>query len=284
MPVTEEAPVSGAALASWVAERLDTGQSAVPRSSLRFAFYGRVSTEDHQDPETSRGWQLLNAQALTSGHGRIVVEFFDVGHSRVLPWTRRPDAAALATALAHPNRGFDVIVIGSSERAFYGQQFASMAPLFAHYGISVWLPELGGEVDPEIAAHGELMVLLGIIAKREVVRARMRGADLDDHPGSRPGPLPRRPTALRIPARRRRAPPQPGLGPPRRPRPTPGHRPDARPRRHLDVPTAPRRPQHGPHHPRTQRHEDPPARPPPTANATRIGPPRHGRSPRCTPC
>ena len=24
----------------------------------RFAFYGRVSTEDQQDPESSKGWQL----------------------------------------------------------------------------------------------------------------------------------------------------------------------------------------------------------------------------------
>ncbi|MGA4538960.1 recombinase family protein [Uniformispora flossi] len=123
---------------------------------------------------TSKGWQLFNAQALTSGHGRIVAEFFDIGHTRVLPWTRRPDAAALVAALADPDRGFDAIVIGSSERAFYGQQFANMAPLFAHYGVPVWLPELGGEVDPEITAHDELMALLGIISKREVVRARMR--------------------------------------------------------------------------------------------------------------
>jgi hypothetical protein len=25
---------------------------------IKFAFYGRVSTEDQQDPESSRGWQL----------------------------------------------------------------------------------------------------------------------------------------------------------------------------------------------------------------------------------
>lgn len=58
--------------------------SAAP-AGLRFVFYGRVSTEDHQDPATSKGWQLLNAEALTSGHGRIVAEFFGVGHIRVLP-------------------------------------------------------------------------------------------------------------------------------------------------------------------------------------------------------
>jgi DNA invertase Pin-like site-specific DNA recombinase len=61
---------------------------------LRFAFYGRVSTEDHQDPATSQAWQLLRAQAVTSGYGRIVAEFFDIGHSRTLPWARRPETSA----------------------------------------------------------------------------------------------------------------------------------------------------------------------------------------------
>jgi hypothetical protein len=40
------------------------GSSSPELPGLRFAFYGRVSTEDHQDPATSRSWQLLRAQAL----------------------------------------------------------------------------------------------------------------------------------------------------------------------------------------------------------------------------
>ncbi|MGO4748944.1 recombinase family protein, partial [Streptomyces sp. 2MCAF27] len=137
-------------------------------------FYGRVSTEDHQDPATSRAWQLLRAQALASGHGRIVAEFFDIGHSRTVPWARRPEAAALLAAMADPHRGFDAVVIGSSERAFYGHQFATMAPLFEHYGVEVWVPELGGAVDPQIGGQEELMILLGILSKREIARARIR--------------------------------------------------------------------------------------------------------------
>ena len=53
---------------------------------LRFAFYGRVSTEDWQDPVTSRARQRDQAAALVAGHGRIVAEFFDTGYSRTLPW------------------------------------------------------------------------------------------------------------------------------------------------------------------------------------------------------
>jgi DNA invertase Pin-like site-specific DNA recombinase len=43
---------------------------------MRFAFYGRVSTEDQQDPEASRNWQLTRAQALIERHGPVVAEFF----------------------------------------------------------------------------------------------------------------------------------------------------------------------------------------------------------------
>ena len=130
-------------LASW-AEGL--GQSRVSvrcHGCLRFAFYGRVSTEDWQDPVTSRAWQLQQAVMLTAGCGPIVAEFFDSGESRALAWARRPQAAALVAQLADPDRGWDAIVIGEYERAFYGNQYASMAPLFEHYGIGLWMPEVG---------------------------------------------------------------------------------------------------------------------------------------------
>ncbi|MGW3571508.1 recombinase family protein [Streptomyces sp. NPDC000941] len=150
------------------------GSSSPELPGLRFAFYGRVSTEDHQDPATSRSWQLLRAQALACGHERIVAEFFDIGRSRTVPWARRPEAAAFLAAMADPGRGFDAVIIGSSERAFYGHQFATMAPLFEHYGVEVWVPELGGAVDPQIGGQEELMILLGILSKREIARARIR--------------------------------------------------------------------------------------------------------------
>ncbi|WP_280702885.1 recombinase family protein [Kitasatospora sp. GP82] len=170
----ESDPRSGA-LAMWARERAGLAHTNTSeKAGLRFAFYGRVSTEDHQDPATSRAWQLLRAESLVSGHGRIVAEFFDVGHSRSLPWARRPEAAQLPAAMADPDRGFDAIVIGSSERAFHGNQFTVMAPLFEHYGVAVWIPELGGAADPAIARHEELMVLLGILAKREITRTRIR--------------------------------------------------------------------------------------------------------------
>jgi hypothetical protein len=102
---------------------------------LRFVFYGRVSTEDWQDPVTSRAWQREQAAALVRGHGVIVAEFFDVGQSRTVAWGRRPEAAALVAQLADPGRGGEANVVGEYERAFYGSQYAAMAPLF---GTASW--------------------------------------------------------------------------------------------------------------------------------------------------
>jgi site-specific DNA recombinase len=161
-------------LLAW-AER--TGRRAVAepgRGGLRLAFYGRVSTEDWQDPVTSRARQREQAEALVRGHGTIVAEFFDVGQSRSLAWARRPQAAALAAALADPARGWDAIVIGEYERAFFGSQYASMAPLFEHYRVQLWMPEAGGRVDYHSEHDEQAMTVLGLSSKREITRTSIR--------------------------------------------------------------------------------------------------------------
>jgi site-specific DNA recombinase len=59
----------GDALAAW-AESLGSRRAEMRgRGCLRFAFYGRVSTEDWQDPVTSRAWQLQQAVMLVAGTG-----------------------------------------------------------------------------------------------------------------------------------------------------------------------------------------------------------------------
>src|SRR4029077_20503826 len=60
------------------------------------------------------------------------------------------------------------------ERAFYGNQYASMAPLFEHYGIGLWMPEVGGRVDWHAEDHEQTMVALGLSSKREITRTRVR--------------------------------------------------------------------------------------------------------------
>ena len=109
-----------------------------------------------------------------AGHGRIVAEFFDAGYSRTLAWVRRPQAAALVAALADPDRGWDAIVIGEYERAFYGAQYTSMAPLFEHCGIQLWTPEVGEWIDYHAEDHEQAMLALGLQSKREIARTRIR--------------------------------------------------------------------------------------------------------------
>ena len=73
----------GDVLARW-AERTGRRRAGVPgRGGLRFAFYGRVSTEDWQDPVTSRARQLQQALMLAAGVGVITAEFFDLSWATI---------------------------------------------------------------------------------------------------------------------------------------------------------------------------------------------------------
>lgn len=146
---------------------------------MRFAFYGRVSTEDQQDPASSKSWQLSRSRQLIEPHGgAVVAEFFDIGQSRSLPWRRRPEAAALLEALRRPDRGFEGVVIGEPARAFYGNQFGLTFPVFVHYGVELWVPEVGGRVDPGSDAHDLVMGLYGGMSKgeRNRIKTRVRSA------------------------------------------------------------------------------------------------------------
>src|SRR5665213_2825001 len=132
----------------------------------KFAFYGRVSTEDQQDPTSSKQWQMSRATALIEPHGgKIVAEFFDIGQSRSLPWKRRPESLALLEAFKRPDRAFDAVVIGEPARAFYGGQFGLTFPVFTHYNVELWVPEVGGRVDPGSDAHELVMALYGGMSK-----------------------------------------------------------------------------------------------------------------------
>jgi len=166
--------LGGGKLAGWAeASGRRRGRGAAG-GGLRFAFYGRVSTEDWQDPESSLARQLGQAEALVRGHGRIVARFSDVGESRTVAWGRRPQAAAVIAALSDPGRGWDAIVVGEYERAFYGSQYAMVAPLLQHYGVQLWMPEAGGRVDFGSEHDEQAMTGLGLSSKREIARTSIR--------------------------------------------------------------------------------------------------------------
>src|SRR3954454_13451708 len=70
---------------------------------LRFAFYGRMSTAEFQERDTSLRWQREVAEETICGRGMIVAEYFDQGCSRGLPWHERPAAARLLADAARPD-------------------------------------------------------------------------------------------------------------------------------------------------------------------------------------
>jgi hypothetical protein len=90
------------------------------------------------------------------------------------PPQRRPEASRLLAALADPDRGFEAVVVGEPQRAFYGNQFGNAFPLFTHYGVPLWVPEVGGPVDPDNEAHDLIMSVFGGVSKGERNRIKMR--------------------------------------------------------------------------------------------------------------
>ena len=77
-------------------------------------------------------------------------------------------------AFKNPRRGFDAVVIGEPQRAFYGNQFGLTFPVFVHYGVALWVPEIGGAIDPGSDAHDLVMSLYGGMSKGERNRIKVR--------------------------------------------------------------------------------------------------------------
>lgn len=156
-----------------------TRTTEAPDTAGETAFYGRCSTEDQQDPVTSRSWQLGNARRFVEPLGGYVsTEFFDIGQSRSVPWHRRPEAAQLLGALKDPTRCWSAVVVGEGTRCWFGNQFSLIAPRLAAYGVTLWVPELGGRFEPRNPSHTMLMNLLGGMSEseRQHVQARVRSA------------------------------------------------------------------------------------------------------------
>lgn len=143
----------------------------------RFAFVGRVSTEDNQEPQASRVRQLAQARRILPPDAEVVEEFFDIGVSRSLPWARRPETSRLIATLKAGTNRWDAIVVGEFARAFGAPiQYSSIYPLIQHFGVELWLPEIGGRVDFTSATTEMLLGRLGGTSKQEraLVRARVR--------------------------------------------------------------------------------------------------------------
>jgi site-specific DNA recombinase len=64
------------------------------------------------------------------------------------------------------------VVIGEPQRAFYGNQFSLTFPVFTHFGVQLWVPEVGGCIDPGSEAHDLVMTLFGGMSKGERTRVK----------------------------------------------------------------------------------------------------------------
>src|SRR5436309_14515640 len=155
---------------SWIARAGHTDAM-----SKLFAAYLRTSTEDNQSPEDSRRWQLALAEQLIAPiGGQIVAVYHDIDVSRSVPWSRRTEASQLLVDAADRSRGWDALVIGEPQRAFSGAQFQLVFPVLCHYDLELWVPEVGGPVDPDSEAHDLVMSLFGGLSKGERRRTQHR--------------------------------------------------------------------------------------------------------------
>ena len=209
---------AGGGLEEWAAGSGRRRPGSWSRGYLRFAFYGRVSTEDWQDLASSLVRQREQAGALVRGHGSIVAEFFDVGQSRSVAWARRPQAAVLVAQLADPGPGLE------------GHRDQGVRAGVLRRSVRADGPVVRALRGPAVAAGGRRAGRLQLRAgranhdgARAIVQAGDRsyqhpGADRNGGPDAESGPVPRRPAAVRVSARGCRAAPEQGprrLGPPR---------------------------------------------------------------------
>ena len=79
--------------------------------------------------------------------------------------------------LKNPNRGWDALVIAEPQRAFSGTQFEGILFQFAHYRVSLWVPELGGPVDIDNDGHYMALSNYGTMSRAERNRTRLRVAN-----------------------------------------------------------------------------------------------------------
>ena len=141
----------------------------------RLIAYARTSTADQQNPRESLRWQLDAARTLITGRAEIVEVVHDTDTSRSLPWSQRKQAATLLARLPDPARGWTGIVIGEPQRAFGDtSQVQHVLAQLNHYGVTLWIPELQGPVDPNSEIHDIILSLFGGLSRAERNRLRVR--------------------------------------------------------------------------------------------------------------
>lgn len=94
------------------------------------AFYGRCSTEDNQDPQTSHAWQGQRAEVRRAARRERSRRVLRCRSVALGPVDRRDAACRLLAALKDLHRGWHAVVVGEGTRCWFGNQFSLVAPRF----------------------------------------------------------------------------------------------------------------------------------------------------------
>lgn len=162
-------------------DRRDARKKPKRAGPPRLVFYGRCSTNDMQDPVSSRLWQRGNAEQVAARIGGVITgEFFDEGNTRALPLTIREAAREMLEILrptADGDRVYDGVVVGELQRVFHGQQFQDTYPLLESYGVFLASSEFANDVyDPKNANDRMVVTMKGMFSEneRETTKSRVR--------------------------------------------------------------------------------------------------------------
>src|SRR5262249_52166940 len=68
----------------------------------------------------------------------------------------------------------EAVVIGEPHRAFYGNQYGLTHPIFEHFHVPLWVPEVGGPIDPTNEAHDLVMSVFGGMSKAQRNRIKIQ--------------------------------------------------------------------------------------------------------------
>ena len=175
-------------------------------SSLRFAFYGRLSTTDKQDPALSFPSQLKACQRKAAERGgKVVCEFTDQESGAKQD---RPGWSALThEARDRDTRRFDAVVIYSTSRLARDRLVAALYEReLSKVGVSIHYATGAGDPDtPEgVTVHRHATTVGRVRAQQTGSRDQARDARSDR------ARLPhRRPRTVRIQAGAARAPQRP---------------------------------------------------------------------------
>lgn len=102
------------------------------------------------------------ARSLAAGRAEIIDIVHETDTSRSVPWARRHKASRLLAELYSPGRAWDGIIVGEPQRAFgSAAQVQDILPRLADGAAALWVPEVGGPVEPHSEAHDLLLNLFG---------------------------------------------------------------------------------------------------------------------------